>query len=112
MQVRMETGDGLYNEIDRRSVEVDNLPPRPDMVILDGSVVTDYEFLMKRGRFFPRSKRGGSNDGDVGATGVIVSLFEDGQRRYETAMPKISVSEKPHSASIGTPRSRVPRTYQ
>ena len=26
LQVRLETGDGLFSEIDRRSVEVDNLP--------------------------------------------------------------------------------------
>ena len=96
LQVRIETGDGLYSEIDRRSVEVDNLPPRPNMVILDGSVVTDYGIPLNEARVgsFLEVRGEVRNDGDVGATGVIVSLFEDGQRRYETTIPKISVSEK------------------
>ena len=95
LQVRLETGDGLFSEIDRRSVEVDNLPPRPNMIIMDGSVVTDYGIPLDEARVgsFLEVRGEVRNDGDVGATGVVVSLFEDGQRRYETTIPKISVSE-------------------
>ncbi len=96
LQVRLETGDGLFSEIDSRSVEVDNLPPRPNMIIMDGSVVTDYGIPLDEARVgsFLEVRGEVRNDGDVGATGVVVSLFEDGQRRYETTIPKISVSEK------------------
>ncbi|DAC14018.1 MAG TPA: hypothetical protein D7H73_01635, partial [Candidatus Poseidoniales archaeon] len=95
LQVRLETGDGLFSEIDRRSVEVDNLPPRPNMIIMDGSVVTDYGIPLDEARVgsFLEVRGEIRNEGDVGATGVVVSLFEDGQRRYETTIPKISVSE-------------------
>jgi subtilisin family serine protease len=96
IQVRLESGDGLLSEIDRRTVEVDNLPPRPNLIVMDGSVVTDYGIPIDEARVgsFLEIRGEIRNEGDVGATGVMVSLYEDGQRRYEATIPKISVSEK------------------
>ena len=34
------------------------------------------------------------NEGDVSANDVLVSLFENGQRRYETTIQKVSVGEQ------------------
>jgi len=96
IRVRLESGDGLFSEIDRRTVEVDNLPPRPNLIVMDGSVVTDYGIPIDEARVgsFLEIRGEIRNEGDVGATGVMVSLYEDGQRRYEATIPKISVSEK------------------
>ncbi|RPG71319.1 MAG: hypothetical protein CBD52_005120 [Euryarchaeota archaeon TMED192] len=96
IRVRLESGDGLFSEIDRRTVEVDNLPPRPNLIIMDGSLVTDYGIPIDEARVgsFLEVRGEIRNEGDVGASGVMVSLYEDGQRRFEATIPKISVSEK------------------
>lgn len=95
VQVRLQTGDGLFSDIDSRSVEVDNMPPRPNMIVMDGAVVTDYGIPLDEARVgsFLEVRGEVRNEGDVDATGVVVSLYENGQRRYEATIPKISVGQ-------------------
>ena len=96
LYLQVISGKGLKSEVERRTIDIDNLPPRPNLILMDGVQVTDYgipimesqvgSFLEVRGEV--------RNEGDVGANDILVSLFENGQRRYETTIEKVSVGEQ------------------
>ena len=96
LYLQVISGGGLKSEVERRTIDIDNLPPRPNLILMDGVQVTDYgipireslvgSFLEVRGEV--------RNEGDVGANDILISLFEDGQRRYETTIEKVSVGEQ------------------
>ena len=50
------------------------------------------------------------NEGDIGASDILVSLFENGQRRYETTIEKVSVGEQVPFTLYWSPLLLVPRT--
>ena len=92
----MISGKGLKSEVERRTIDIDNLPPRPNLILMDGVKVTDYGIPIRESQVgsFLEVRGEVRNEGDVGANDILVSLFENGQRRYETTIEKVSVGEQ------------------
>ena len=42
LYLQVISGGGLKSEVERRTIDIDNLPPRPNLILMDGVQVTDY----------------------------------------------------------------------
>jgi len=96
LYLQVISGKGLKSEVERRTIDIDNLPPRPNLILMDGVKVTDYGIPIRESQVgsFLEVRGEVRNEGDVGANDILVSLFENGQRRYETTIEKVSVGEQ------------------
>ena len=96
LYLQVISGKGLKSEVERRTIDIDNLPPRPNLILMDGVQVTDYGIPIRDSQVgsFLEVRGEVRNEGDVGANDILVSLFENGQRRYETTIEKVSVGEQ------------------
>lgn len=94
--LQIVSGDGFLSEVGRRTIDIDNYPPRPNLILMDSVQVTDYGIPISESRVGSYLEVRGEvrNEGDIGANDILVSLYENGQRRFETSIEKISVGEQ------------------
>ena len=94
--LQIVAGDDILSEVVKRSIEIDNYPPRPNLMFIDDLDVTDYGIPLRNSVMgsFLEVRGEVRNDGDISANEVMVTLYENGQRRYESSIPKISVGEQ------------------
>tara|TARA_B100001175_G_scaffold317752_1_gene336171 strand:- start:6336 stop:11120 length:4785 start_codon:yes stop_codon:yes gene_type:complete len=91
ISVRVVSGDGIFSEEVRRTVEVDNDPPAPDLIFRSGITISEYG-LPVSDTFVNTFLEVGCevrNDGDLDATEVTVYLKENGARKDEIVIPSI-----------------------
>ena len=91
ISVRMISGDGVHSEEVRRTVEVDNDPPAPDLIFRSGISVDEYGITISEAyvNTFLEVRCEVRNDGDLDATEVSIYLKENGARKDEIVVPSI-----------------------
>jgi len=91
LSARMVSGDGIYSEEIRRTVEVDNDPPAPDLMFRTGLSVEEYGIPLSETyvNTFLEIRTEIRNDGDMAASNLAISLYEDGSRKDEMVLPSI-----------------------
>ena len=87
----MVSGDGIFSDEVRRTVEVDNDPPAPDLIFRSGISVSEYGLPVSETfvNTFLEVSCEVRNDGDLDATEVTVYLKENGARKDELIIPSI-----------------------
>ena len=88
---RMVSGDGIYSEEIRRTVEVDNDPPAADLIFRSGLSIEEYGIHLTETyvNTFLEVRTEIRNDGDLTASNLAISLYEDGSRKDEMVLPSI-----------------------
>ncbi len=91
ISVRIISGDGVHSEEVRRTVEVDNDPPAPDLIFRSGISVDEYGITISEAyvNTFLEVRCEVRNDGDLDASEVSVFLKENGARKDEIVIPSI-----------------------
>ena len=91
ISVRMISGDGIYSDEVKRVVEVDNDPPAPNLVFRTGLSVEEYGTPIGETfvNTFLEVRTEIRNDGDMAASNLAISLYEDGSRKDEMVLPSI-----------------------
>ncbi len=91
ISVRVVSGDGIFSDEVRRTVEVDNDPPAPDLIFRSGISVSEYGLPVSETfvNTFLEVSCEVRNDGDLDATEVTVYLKENGARKDELIIPSI-----------------------
>ena len=91
ISVRMISGDGIYSEEVKRVVEVDNDPPAANLVFRTGLSVEEYGTPISETyvNTFLEIRTEIRNDGDMAASNLAISLYEDGSRKDEMVLPSI-----------------------
>ena len=91
ISVRMISGDGIYSEEVKRVVEVDNDPPAPNLIFRTGLSVEEYGTPISETfvNTFLEVRTEIRNDGDMAASNLAISLYEDGSRKDEMVLPSI-----------------------
>jgi len=91
ISVRMVSGDGIYSEEVKRVVEVDNDPPAPNLIFRTGLSVEEYGIPISETfvNTFLEVRTEIRNDGDMTASNLAISLYEDGARKDEMVLPSI-----------------------
>lgn len=91
ISVRMISGDGVYSEEVKRVVEVDNDPPAANLVFRTGLSVEEYGTPISETyvNTFLEVRTEIRNDGDMAASNLAISLYEDGSRKDEMVLPSI-----------------------
>ena len=91
LSVRIISGDGVHSEEIRRTVEVDNDPPAPDLIFRTGLSVEEYGIPLSETyvNTFLEVRCEIRNDGDLAASNLAISLYEDGARKDELVLPSI-----------------------
>tara|TARA_B100000676_G_scaffold124443_1_gene123962 strand:- start:23167 stop:27879 length:4713 start_codon:yes stop_codon:yes gene_type:complete len=91
ISIRMISGDGIYSEEVKRVVEVDNDPPAANLVFRTGLSVEEYGTPISETyvNTFLEVRAEIRNDGDMAASNLAISLYEDGSRKDEMVLPSI-----------------------
>ena len=91
ISVRVVSGDGIFSEEVRRTVEVDNDPPAPDLIFRSGITISEYGLPIAETyvNTFLEVSCEVRNDGDLDATEVTIYLKENGARKDEVVIPSI-----------------------
>ena len=91
ISVRVVSGDGIFSEEIRRTVEVDNDPPAPDLIFRSGITISEYGLPVSETyvNTFLEVSCEVRNDGDLDATEVSIYLKENGARKDEIIIPSI-----------------------
>jgi len=91
ISVRIISGDGVYSEEVKRVVEVDNDPPAANLVFRTGLSVEEYGTPISETyvNTFLEVRTEIRNDGDMAASNLAISLYEDGSRKDEMVLPSI-----------------------
>ena len=91
LSVRMISGDGVRSDEVRRTVEVDNDPPAPDLMFRTGLSVEEYGIPLSETyvNTFLEIRTEIRNDGDLAASNLAISLYEDGARKDQMVLPSI-----------------------
>lgn len=91
ISVRVVSGDGIFSEEVRRTVEVDNDPPAPDLIFRSGISISEYGLPVSETyvNTFLEVSCEVRNDGDLDATEVTIYLKENGARKDELVIPSI-----------------------
>jgi len=91
LSARMVSGDGIYSEEIRRTVEVDNYPPAANLMFRTGLSVEEYGIPLTETyvNTFLEIRTEIRNDGDLGASNLAIALYEDGSRKDEMVLPSI-----------------------
>ena len=91
LSARMVSGDGIYSEEIRRTVEVDNDPPAPNLMFRTGLSVEEYGISLTQTyvNTFLEIRTEIRNDGDLAASNLAIALYEDGSRKDEMVLPSI-----------------------
>ena len=91
LSARMVSGDGIYSEEIRRTVEVDNDPPAPNLMFRTGLSVEEYGIHLTQTyvNTFLEIRTEIRNDGDLAASNLAIALYEDGSRKDEMVLPSI-----------------------
>ena len=91
ISVRMISGDGIFSDEVKRVVEVDNDPPAPNLVFRTGLSVEEYGTPISETyvNTFLEVRTEIRNDGDMAASNLAISLYEDGSRKDEMVLPSI-----------------------
>ena len=91
ISARMVSGDGIYSEEVKRVVEVDNDPPAPNLIFRTGLSVEEYGVPISETyvNTFLEVRTEIRNDGDMTASNLAISLYEDGARKDEMVLPSI-----------------------
>ena len=89
--MRVVSGDGIFSEEIRRTVEVDNDPPAPDLIFRSGITISEYGLPVSETyvNTFLEVSCEVRNDGDLDATEVSIYLKENGARKDEIIIPSI-----------------------
>ena len=87
----MVSGDGIYSEEVKRVVEVDNDPPAANLIFRTGLSVEAYGIPISETyvNTFLEVRTEIRNDGDMAASNLAISLYEDGARKDEMVLPSI-----------------------
>ncbi|MFL2956033.1 MAG: S8 family serine peptidase [Candidatus Thalassarchaeaceae archaeon] len=95
ISLRILSGGGIKSEEVRMSIEIDNIPPAPDLMFRSGITVSEWNIPI--GSTYVNSFVDVSaeirNDGDELATDVVIYLLENGVRKYELTLPSIEARE-------------------
>ena len=88
---RIVSGDGIYSEEVKRVVEVDNDPPAPNLIFRTGLSVEEYGIPISETyvNTFLEVRTEIRNDGDMAASNLAISLYENGARKDEMVLPSI-----------------------
>jgi len=91
LSARVVSGDGIYSEEIRRTIEVDNDPPAADLMFRTGLSVEEYGIPLTETyvNTFLEVRTEIRNDGDLAASNLAISLYEDGARKDEMVLPSI-----------------------
>ena len=91
ISVRVVSGDGIFSDEVRRTVEVDNDPPAPDLIFRSGISVSEYGLPVSETfiNTFLEVSCEVRNDGDLDASEVTIYLKENGTRKDEITIPSI-----------------------
>jgi len=92
LSVRLKSGVGVVTEEIRRTVNIDNIPPTPDLVFVSKSIsVQEFGIPMSEAyvNTFLEVRATVRNTGDKAANDVGIILEEDGSRRDEYVIPNI-----------------------
>ena len=91
ISARMVSGDGIYSEEVKRVVEVDNDPPAPNLIFRTGLSVEEYGVPISETyvNTFLEVRTEIRNDGDMTASNLAISLYENGARKDEMVLPSI-----------------------
>ncbi len=91
ISARMVSGDGIHSEEVKRVVEVDNDPPAPNLIFRTGLSIEEYGIPISETyvNTFLEVRTEIRNDGDMTASNLAISLYEDGARKDEMVLPSI-----------------------
>ena len=91
VSLRFISGGGVRSEEVRITLEIDNVPPAPDLMFRSGLTISEWGIPLSETyvNSFVDVSAEIRNDGDQAAIDVVIYLLEEGTRKYELTIPSI-----------------------